>query len=77
MREAWGEAEQRNLEEIELIDIKTPDELRQTWEPFIDTHHYRISHVWEDSWTASYPRRTCEAMWQALMENDSPAPRRV
>ena len=74
MREAWGDPTQRNLEEIEFIDIKASDELRRTWEPFVHTHHYRISRAWEQSWTASYPRRTCEAMWQTLMENDPPAP---
>ena len=31
MKEAWGIVEDRDLEEVEIIDIKSEDELRETW----------------------------------------------
>lgn len=68
MKEAWGDVGQRNLEEIEIIDIKTEDELRETWSPFIHTHHYRTTDDFYHSWIAEHPRRTTEAMWAELMD---------
>lgn len=70
MKTAWGKAHDRNLEEVELIDIKTDDELEKTWEPFIHSHHYRTHNNFYDSFIAKHPRRTCEAMWSCLMDLD-------
>src|SRR6202020_2405541 len=42
MKRAWGRVAERNLEEIEIIDIRPGAELRDTWSSFIHTHHYRI-----------------------------------
>ena len=79
MKDAWGTPGQRNLEEIEIIDIKSEDELVATWKDFINSHHYRTANSFYDSWTANQPRRTCEAMWQELMEieclDNNPIPR--
>ncbi len=68
MKEAWGNKYERNLEQIEIIDIKEEDELVRTWEPFIHTHHYQISKDFYVSWVANHPRRSCEAMWNRTME---------
>jgi hypothetical protein len=68
MKEAWGDTDDRNLEEVEVIDIKTDEELRHTWKDFIHSHHYRTVGNFYDSWIANHPRRTCEAMWNQLME---------
>ena len=68
MKEAWGDPEDRRLEEIEIIDIKTDDELSETWKDFIHSHHYRTYDNFYDSILARYPRRSCEAIWSQLME---------
>jgi hypothetical protein len=68
MKEAWGDVNSRELEEIEIIDIKDQDELRETWDDFIHTHHYTTCNDFYDSFVAKHPRRTCEAMWNQLME---------
>lgn len=68
MKEAWGESEQRELEQTEIIDIKSESELLGTWDPFICSHHYSISDNFYNSWVANHPRRSCEAMWNQLME---------
>ncbi len=68
MKQAWGKANTRELEQIEIIDIKEEDELRLTWSDFIHTHHYQTCTDFYDSWIARHPRRTCEAMWNQNME---------
>ena len=44
MKEAWGNVEKRNLEEIEVIDIKSKDAVREIWKDFIHTHHFTYSN---------------------------------
>jgi hypothetical protein len=61
LREAWGGWQQRNMEQIEIIDIKGENELLETWRPFVHTHHYEVHTDFYDSWIASHPRRTGEA----------------
>jgi DICT domain-containing protein len=41
LSESWGIPEERNLEEIEIIDIRPDEELASSWALFIHTHHYR------------------------------------
>lgn len=63
MKNAWGDIEDRELEQTEIIDIKSPDDLADTWEPFIHTHHYDVRSSFAQSWIRHHPRRTCEALW--------------
>lgn len=81
MKEAWGSTSEKNFEQIEIVDIKSRDELAETWSDFIHTHHYQTSADFYDSWIAKHPRRTCEVMWKQLMEcrfvNENPIPQRV
>ena len=68
MKAAWGDVHDRELEETEMIDIRTEDDLTTTWAPFIHTHHYRIQRSFYDSYIACFPRRSGEALWAELME---------
>jgi hypothetical protein len=68
LSEGWGELHSRSLEQIEIIDMKSEDDLREIWRDFIHTHHYSTIKDFYDSWIAQHPRRTCEAMWAQLME---------
>lgn len=63
MKIAWGEVRDRNMEQIEIINIESEEELRKSklWEPFIHSHHYEIHTNFFDSWIANHPRRTGEA----------------
>lgn len=61
LHEAWGGWQQRNMEQVEIIDIKEEDELLETWRPFVHTHHYEVHTDFYDSWIANHPRRTGEA----------------
>ncbi len=66
----WGPRGKRNLEEIEIIDVKPEEELLTTWEGFVHSEHYRIARSFYGSWIQQHPRRTCEAMWSMLMEHN-------
>ena len=68
MKASWGKIEERDLEEIEIIDIKSEDELVYTWREFIHSHYYRTVGSFYESWIARHPRRTCDAMWSQLMD---------
>ncbi len=40
LKEAWGNVDDRKMEEIELIDIRKEGEVINSWSQFIHTHHY-------------------------------------
>jgi len=71
MQQAWGPAEDRRFEEVEVIDVKSHEELEQTWRPFVHSHHWGAYPSLEDSYLlALWPRRSCEGLWNATMQND-------
>jgi len=58
---AWGNVEDRAMEEFELIDIRSEDEVRNAWDRFIHTHHYHYCNDYFKSSLALHPRRTVES----------------
>ncbi|MCT4627722.1 hypothetical protein [Halodesulfovibrio sp.] len=62
LKQAWGEKEDRNLEQYELIDIAEREEVEKRWEQFIHTHHSEYVTDFFDSRIARHPRRSCESM---------------
>ncbi|MBS1723481.1 MAG: hypothetical protein JSS66_11065 [Armatimonadetes bacterium] len=77
MKSAWGSKYDRNLEQLEIIDVKEEDELQATWDDFIHTHHY---DTWKDignSRLLRHPRRGCEAFWSMSMDLRIPEERPV
>ncbi|HAR1433718.1 TPA: hypothetical protein IZ384_002901 [Enterococcus faecium] len=40
LKKAWGAVKDRNLEEIEIVDLRDENEVIQSWDDFIHTHHY-------------------------------------
>lgn len=67
MKKAWGAVSKRDLEEIEIIDIRKEEEVIKSWNQFIHTHHYSYHTNFFTSSLACYPRRTCEATFDRLM----------
>lgn len=63
MKKAWGDVEKRNMEQFEIIDLKTEREVIESWKDFVHTHHYDYCNSFFDSSLAKYPRRTDEAYW--------------
>ena len=78
MKAAWQRAGRRELEEVEIIDIRPDSELKSAWEPFIVRTHYRIVNAFDRSMLGRWPRRTCEAIYNQFMmlqlsaENQAP-----
>ncbi|PJC87071.1 hypothetical protein CSW98_03955 [Vibrio sp. HA2012] len=67
LKDSWGTKDEKSLEEIEVIDVLTGDELADRWDDFIHTHHYRTTNSFYTSLLARHPRRSCEALWECLM----------
>ncbi|WP_225316080.1 SIR2 family protein [Lysinibacillus fusiformis] len=67
MKQAWGSIDTRNLEEIEIIDIRDEDEVLNSWNNFIHTHHYSYVTNFFDTSLGRFPRRTCEATFDRTM----------
>lgn len=60
MSEAWGTPDKRNMEQFELIDIRPEEEVCESWNRFIHTHHYDYCTSYFQSSLAKCPRRTSE-----------------
>lgn len=69
MSRAWGNIEERQLEEVSVIDIVDEETMLNTWEDFIHSHHYRYSNSFFDSYLAKFPRRTCETVFATFSFN--------
>jgi hypothetical protein len=67
LKNSWGNVEDRQFEQFELIDIRAEEDLRESWGEFIHTHHYEVHYTFEDSWIRNHPRRTGEAFWNQYM----------
>lgn len=79
LKNAWGDIDDRSLEEFEIIDVRDEDDLTRTWSPFIHTHHYKVYTSFYNSWIANHPRRTGEAYWNQFLKakfiEDNPLPK--
>lgn len=67
MNNIWEKNQTRELAEIDIIDIKTSEELRETWKEFIVRSHYSAINDFKYSYISAYPRRTCVALFMATM----------
>jgi len=68
MKCAWGTTEDRRFEQTEIVDIRDPDDLEETWKPFIHTHHVDMFHDLFDTFLLSHPRRSIEAALKQYLE---------
>jgi hypothetical protein len=64
MNTAWGTAHQRNMEQFEIIDIRSEEEGVKRWNNFIHSHHYDYVNNYFSSSLAHNPRRTFESYHQ-------------
>ena len=81
MKEAWGNNNNRPMEQTCFLTTQNEDEVTNNWEPFIHTHHYEIMDNFYDSWIANHPRRTGEAYvnqyFEAKFINKNPIPKNL
>lgn len=67
MRKSWSDLRPRTMEQVEIIDIKSEDEILDTWDRFIYSHHYDYFTNFYDSWIPNHPRRTFEAYFNQIL----------
>jgi hypothetical protein len=83
LKEGWGTPGERNMEQMEIVNRRGADhdELHETWEPFIHSHHFEIHDSFFESSMANHPRRTGEAYfnqyWRAQFIENNPVPQDV
>jgi hypothetical protein len=79
MKKAWGDKNQRSIEQTTFITTQNEDEVSENWDPFIHTHHYEVDADFYNSWIANHPRRTGEAYLNQYLEakfiSNNPIPR--
>lgn len=63
IKSAWGDKNNRNLEQLEFIDIRKEEDVINSWSNIIHTHHYDYRTSFFESSLALYPRRTDEAFF--------------
>lgn len=67
LHNAWGNKEQRNFEQFEMIDIREEEDVKLSWNGFIHTHHYNVWDNIFDSYLGKFPRRTCDVLFDNTM----------
>jgi hypothetical protein len=74
MHTAWDKNQTHELSEIEIVDLKPADTIYNLWAEFIVRQHYGVFKSIEHTWLFRHPRRTCEALAAATLQNH-PLPR--
>ncbi len=69
MKKIWLKNKRRDIAEIDIIDIKSSEELERTWGDFIVRSHYFTTRDFEHCYLSRYPRRSCEGLFMATMQN--------
>lgn len=72
LKKAWGDLEDRQLEEVSVIDIIDEAEMLEKWKDFIYSHHYRYKNNFYDSYLGIFPRRSCEMLFATFQLNIAP-----
>ncbi|MHA7109852.1 hypothetical protein ACRTDU_06980 [Sunxiuqinia elliptica] len=70
MFKVWSNNKIRDFGEIQIIDVKPEEEVRDNWYEFFVRHHYSIIDKFSDSFLHIFPRRSCEAWASAVLQND-------
>ena len=66
--EAWGGGEKRMMERIEIVDLKSNEELRKKWDDFIFSDHYQTCTSFYDTLIAASPRCSTQDLYKRLIE---------
>lgn len=69
LKQAWGDPQKRQLEEISVIDIIDEEEIPIKWKDFIHTHHYQYTKDFYSSYLGLFPRRSCEMVFAMFCLN--------
>jgi len=70
MKAPWSKNRTLDLAQIELVNLASEDQLLEDWKEFIVRNHYGLCVEYSDSWLSHYPRRSCEALAWATLQQD-------
>ncbi len=68
LQNGWGQPGQRNMEQIEIIDVLEENILCDRWDGFIESHHYSTHSDFYSSLIAKCSRRSCDACFGAVID---------
>jgi hypothetical protein len=81
-RDAWQENPTMELADFEIIEKQGVDKevVRLKWREFmVSSHHRGVYDDYKNTWLLNYPRRSCEALWEASCQQrprkENPMPR--
>ena len=66
----WMRNRTRMLAQVEIIDVEERSVLEKRWNDFFVGNHYGIAASAHSSWMFQYPRRSCDALAMATLQND-------
>lgn len=69
LKKAWGNLDDRLLEEVSVIDIMEEDVMLEKWKDFIYSHHYRYRNNFFESYLGMFPRRSSEMIFATFQLN--------
>lgn len=67
LKDAWGDQTDRKLEEIEVVDLRSEEDVYASWQDFIFNYHFSYHNYFFDTTLGKCPRRSCEATFDRLM----------
>ncbi len=70
MLEVWQENKSLELCEVDVVDVKSDEEVEEAWREFFYSHHYGITNSIWDSYLFKHPRRSCDAFASATLMLD-------
>ena len=72
LKKAWGDLDDRQYEEVSVIDKIPEEEMLNKWKDFIYSHHYRYTNDFFNSYLGMFPRRSCEMIFGTYQLNIAP-----
>ncbi len=75
--QAWTRNPSQELAQLEIIDILPPRVLASKWSDFIVRQHYGVFQRLTQTWQYAFPRRSCEALAWATLQQDPWETRRL
>lgn len=68
MLDVWAENTTRDLAQIDIIDIKPREGVKENWQGFIVRENYAIQSDFFDTYLSMHPRRSCDAFAKATLQ---------
>ena len=70
MLDDWKKNPSIEFCEVDVVDVKSREEIEANWEEFFYSHHYSVTtNIWS-SYLFKYPRRSCDAFASATLAVD-------